>query len=77
MRTARTPNTPTETTTVDELLRLDNRIRALTTETQGLFDNYISELIHLEDLRATLADEMVDTHFPRHRMITHLLSLRT
>jgi hypothetical protein len=60
----RTPETPTETNTIDELLRLDNRIRALTADIQGLFDNYISELIHLQDLRAKLAGKMVDDRFP-------------
>ena len=60
----RTPETPTETNTIDELLRLDNRIRALTADIQGLFDNYISELIHLQDLRAKLAGKMVDDAFP-------------
>jgi hypothetical protein len=59
----RTPETPTETNTVDELLRLDNRIRAITADIQGLFDNYISELIHLQDLRAKFAGKMVDYAF--------------
>ena len=53
-----------EIATIDKILHLENRIQTLTADFEGLFQNYVSNLILLRELRAKLAEEMVDDAFP-------------
>ena len=55
----------TENTTLDKIMRVEHRIHGTKGDIEGLFENYVSDLILLRELRAKLADEMVDDAFPQ------------
>jgi hypothetical protein len=54
-----------ENTTLDKIMRVEHRIHGTKGDIEGLFENYVSDLILLRELRATLAAEMVDNAFPQ------------
>lgn len=54
----------TENTTLDKIMRVEHRIHGTKGDIEGLFENYVSDLILLRELRARLAEEMVNDAFP-------------
>ena len=50
--------------TFDNILRIEHRIENRKGDLVGLFQKYVYDLILLRELRARLAEEMVDDAFP-------------
>ena len=53
-----------DNTTLDKIMRVEHRICGTKGDIEGLFENYLADLILLRELRARLAEEMVDDAFP-------------
>ena len=62
---ARKTEPQSENATLDKIMRVEHRIHATKGDLEGLFENYLSDLILIRALRAKLADEMVDDAFPQ------------
>jgi hypothetical protein len=56
--------TQTEPSTLDKILRIEDRLEGIKGDIFGLMDNYISDLIHLHVLRDLLGEDMVTDAFP-------------
>lgn len=50
-------------TTLDKIMRVENRIHGTKGDIEGLLENYLADLILLRELRTRLAEEMVDDAF--------------
>ena len=49
---------------LDKILRIEERIHAVKGDIEGLFENYVSDLILLREIRVKHAQEMVDDSVP-------------